>query len=176
MLTQQKRDKMLRFTRERLLNSGNPEQINPEIPVVEQVDLLPYDPKWEFSRNRLILGTLLKIELNFKLKLIIIYIREMCYIGKQLGAGQFGVVFQAKQIGSVNDPEDNNPKTVAVKMIKPTFNNSSSLKSLATELKILIHVGHHLNVVNLLGACTKEIVHGTLTIKLYGRNEAYNYC
>lgn len=24
-----------------------------------------------------------------------------------------------------------------------------------SELKILIHIGHHLNVVNLLGACTK---------------------
>lgn len=24
-----------------------------------------------------------------------------------------------------------------------------------TELKILNHIGHHLNVVNLLGACTK---------------------
>lgn len=25
-----------------------------------------------------------------------------------------------------------------------------------TELKILTHIGHHLNVVNLLGACTKQ--------------------
>lgn len=25
-----------------------------------------------------------------------------------------------------------------------------------SELKILIHIGHHLNVVNLLGACTKR--------------------
>lgn len=25
-----------------------------------------------------------------------------------------------------------------------------------SELKILIHIGHHLNVVNLLGACTKQ--------------------
>lgn len=28
-------------------------------------------------------------------------------------------------------------------------------KALMSELKILIHIGHHLNVVNLLGACTK---------------------
>ena len=29
-------------------------------------------------------------------------------------------------------------------------------KALMTELKILTHIGHHLNVVNLLGACTKQ--------------------
>lgn len=31
----------------------------------------------------------------------------------------------------------------------------SEHKALMTELKILIHIGQHLNVVNLLGACTK---------------------
>lgn len=78
--------------------------------------------------------------------------------GKQLGSGQFGVVFQAKQFSAVIDPiKDNNARTVAIKMIKST-SNSSALKSLASELKILIHLGPHLNVVNLLGACTKGIV------------------
>lgn len=32
---------------------------------------------------------------------------------------------------------------------------ASEHKALMTELKILNHIGHHLNVVNLLGACTK---------------------
>uniref|UniRef100_A0A673WC67 receptor protein-tyrosine kinase n=1 Tax=Salmo trutta TaxID=8032 RepID=A0A673WC67_SALTR len=32
---------------------------------------------------------------------------------------------------------------------------SSECRALMSELKILIHIGHHLNVVNLLGACTK---------------------
>lgn len=32
---------------------------------------------------------------------------------------------------------------------------SSEYRALMSELKILIHIGHHLNVVNLLGACTK---------------------
>lgn len=31
----------------------------------------------------------------------------------------------------------------------------SEHRALMSELKILIHIGHHLNVVNLLGACTK---------------------
>ncbi|KAL8190951.1 UNVERIFIED_CONTAM: Vascular endothelial growth factor receptor 1, partial [Gekko kuhli] len=33
---------------------------------------------------------------------------------------------------------------------------ASEYKALMTELKILIHIGHHLNVVNLLGACTRS--------------------
>lgn len=32
---------------------------------------------------------------------------------------------------------------------------TSEYRALMSELKILIHIGHHLNVVNLLGACTK---------------------
>ena len=84
-----------------------------------------------------------------------------------MGAGQFGVVFQAKQIGTVNDTKDNNPRTVAVKMTKPTLNNYSALESLASELKNLIHLGPHVNVVNLLGACTKGSADGWSKISLY---------
>jgi len=78
-----------------------------------------------------------------------------------LGCGQFGVVVQASQIGSVHDPKDYRVRTVAVKMIKSTF-NPASLKSLVSELKILIHLGPHINVVNLLGACTRNILTGSL--------------
>ena len=46
----------MRTTRERLLNSGDPGLINPAISLDEQINLLPYDPKWEFPRNRIILG------------------------------------------------------------------------------------------------------------------------
>jgi len=53
----QKRDRLIRIARERLLcSAGDPDRINPEISVEEQVDLLPYDLKWEFPRNRIILG------------------------------------------------------------------------------------------------------------------------
>lgn len=37
----------------------------------------------------------------------------------------------------------------------PEGATDSEHKALMTELKILNHIGHHLNVVNLLGACTK---------------------
>ena len=43
--------------------------------------------------------------------------------------------------------------TVAVKMVRSTA-DAAALESLVGELKIMIHLGTHLNVVNLMGACT----------------------
>jgi hypothetical protein len=55
---------------------------------------------------------------------------------------------------------DENVTTVAVKMVKPTAKSKDAIVALVRELKILIHLGEHLNVVNLLGACTKTSVRG----------------
>ena len=40
-------------------------------------------------------------------------------------------------------------------MLLPEGATASEHRALMSELKILIHIGNHLNVVNLLGACTK---------------------
>ncbi|XP_041824241.1 vascular endothelial growth factor receptor 1 isoform X2 [Melanotaenia boesemani] len=98
-----------------------------EGPVEEQCKRLQYDPnQWEFPREHLKLG-------------------------KPLGRGAFGKVMQASAfgIGGVTSC-----RTVAVKMLKEGA-TASEHKALMTELKILNHIGNHLNVVNLLGACTK---------------------
>lgn len=42
-----------------MFDKGNPESINPDLPVDEQAELLPYDRKWEFPRERLKLGTVI---------------------------------------------------------------------------------------------------------------------
>jgi len=44
-------------------------------------------------------------------------------------------------------------------MVKSSL-DPTALISLASELKILIHLGPHLNTVNLLGACTKNVMEG----------------
>ena len=107
---------------------GNLEFINTDLNLDEQADLLPYDKSFEFPRNKL----------EFR---------------KQLGAGAFGVVFEAVAKGILNyEPET----TVAVKMVKKQAGNEV-IKALVSELKILIYLGQHLNVVNLLGAVTKNI-------------------
>uniref|UniRef100_H3DHE5 receptor protein-tyrosine kinase n=1 Tax=Tetraodon nigroviridis TaxID=99883 RepID=H3DHE5_TETNG len=98
-----------------------------ECPLEEQNDLLQYDSsRWEFPRDRL-------------------------QLGKTLGHGAFGKVVEASAFGI---DKMSTCKTVAVKMLKGGA-TSNERKALMSELKILIHIGHHLNVVNLLGACTK---------------------
>ncbi|XP_072545272.1 vascular endothelial growth factor receptor 1 isoform X2 [Salminus brasiliensis] len=98
-----------------------------EGPLDEHCDRLQYDPdKWEFPRERL-------------------------QLEKPLGRGAFGKVMQASAFGITNLT---NCTTVAVKMLKEGATPSEH-KALMTELKILNHIGHHLNVVNLLGACTR---------------------
>ncbi|KAF2903028.1 hypothetical protein ILUMI_03160 [Ignelater luminosus] len=115
--------------------NGALECLNPDLGVDDQAELLPYDKKWEFPREKLKLG-------------------------KQLGAGAFGVVMKAEANGIVDGEETT---MVAVKMVKrqadPTY-----IKALASELKIMVHLGKHLNVVNLLGACTKNVAKRELLV------------
>uniref|UniRef100_A0A8C0H6I4 receptor protein-tyrosine kinase n=1 Tax=Chelonoidis abingdonii TaxID=106734 RepID=A0A8C0H6I4_CHEAB len=86
---------------------------------------LPYNEKWEFPRNNL-------------------------QFGKTLGAGAFGKVVEATAFGL--GKEDTVLK-VAVKMLKSTAHTDEQ-EALMSELKIMSHLGHHENIVNLLGACT----------------------
>ncbi|XP_060717273.1 vascular endothelial growth factor receptor 1 isoform X1 [Tachysurus vachellii] len=98
-----------------------------EGPLDEHCDRLQYDAeKWEFPQERL-------------------------QLEKPLGRGAFGKVMQASAFGIANST---GCTTVAVKMLKEGATPSEH-KALMTELKILNHIGHHLNVVNLLGACTR---------------------
>lgn len=78
---------------------------------------------------------------------------NFCFTGKQLGSGAFGVVMKAEADGII-DP--NTRTTVAVKMVKREV-DPLYIRALASELKIMVHLGRHLNVVNLLGACTRNI-------------------
>ncbi|XP_030649990.1 macrophage colony-stimulating factor 1 receptor [Chanos chanos] len=86
---------------------------------------LPYNEKLEFPRDKLKLG-------------------------KVLGAGAFGKVVEATAYGL---GKEDNVTRVAVKMLKASA-HSDEKEALMSELKILSHLGHHKNIVNLLGACT----------------------
>ena len=82
----------------------------------------------------------------------------MCFqLGVQLGSGQFGVVLKADAVGIKGSDEIS--KTVAVKMVRSAANDAA-LKDLVSELKVMIYLGSHLNILNLLGACTKNIHKG----------------
>uniref|UniRef100_A0A7M4FYV5 Platelet-derived growth factor receptor beta n=2 Tax=Crocodylus porosus TaxID=8502 RepID=A0A7M4FYV5_CROPO len=87
---------------------------------------LPYDSSWEVPRDKLVLG-------------------------RMLGSGAFGRVVEATAHGLSHSQSS---MKVAVKMLKSTA-RSSEKQALMSELKIMSHLGPHLNIVNLLGACTK---------------------
>lgn len=70
-----------------------------------------------------------------------------------MGSGAFGVVMKAEARGII---EGEPVSIVAVKMVKKNA-DQSYIKALASELKIMIHLGRHINVVNLIGACTKNV-------------------
>ncbi|KAK1159392.1 platelet-derived growth factor receptor beta isoform X1 [Acipenser oxyrinchus oxyrinchus] len=88
---------------------------------------LPYDSSWEFPRDCLVLG-------------------------RTLGSGAFGRVVEASAHGLSHSQSTTK---VAVKMLKSTAKRSET-QALMSELKIMSHLGPHLNIVNLLGACTKR--------------------
>ncbi|XP_073710507.1 platelet-derived growth factor receptor beta [Misgurnus anguillicaudatus] len=88
---------------------------------------LPYDLAWEMPRDSLVLG-------------------------RTLGSGAFGRVVEATAYGL---GLSQSATKVAVKMLKSTARRSET-QALMSELKIMSHLGPHLNIVNLLGACTKQ--------------------
>ncbi|XP_049548218.1 platelet-derived growth factor receptor alpha-like [Anopheles darlingi] len=107
---------------------GDLDTYNPTLTLNEQADRLPYKTEYEFPRERLTLE-------------------------KPLGEGAFGVVMKGTAIGIVLNESQT---IVGVKMVKNKYDNEA-LYALVAELKIMMHLGQHLNVVNLLGAVTKNI-------------------
>lgn len=130
-----KEEKEMELLNKTLFDKGQVDMFNPDLPLCEQVELLPYDQRWEFPRDRLKLG-------------------------RTLGQGAFGRVVKAEAIGLGLNGQ---PLTVAVKMLKERA-DMSQRKALMAELKILIHLGRHLNIVNILGAVTKNVAKGELMV------------
>lgn len=75
--------------------------------------------------------------------------RDQLVLGQVLGSGAFGCVVEATVSGLIHS---HSITKAAVKMVKE---RSDAVPSLMSELKVLVHLGPHLNVVNLLGACTR---------------------
>ncbi|XP_069070113.1 fibroblast growth factor receptor 1 isoform X1 [Pleurodeles waltl] len=90
---------------------------------------LPEDPRWEFSRDRLILG-------------------------KPLGEGCFGQVVMGEAIG-LDKEKPNRVTKVAVKMLKSDA-TEKDLSDLISEMEMMKMIGKHKNIINLLGACTQD--------------------
>ncbi|XP_068243201.1 vascular endothelial growth factor receptor 1-like isoform X2 [Palaemon carinicauda] len=107
---------------------GAPDRLNPELGLTQQAHLLPCDMQFEIARSRI-------------------------EFGKLIGEGEFGHVFQAKVDGlRANELQT----TVAVKTAK-SRSNEVFRKELIAEVKIMMHIGRHANVLNLLGICSENL-------------------
>ncbi|XP_046482609.1 vascular endothelial growth factor receptor 1-like isoform X2 [Neodiprion pinetum] len=116
-------------------NDGNEMILNPSVAVNDQAELLHYENKYEFPRSLLKLGDILE-------------------------SGTFNVVRkgQAKTIRSHEAVT-----TVAVKTVRATASLDCKT-ALLRELRILCYIGNHLNLVNLLGACTKNLQYSQICV------------
>lgn len=94
---------------------------------------------------------------------ILQYLNLFATSGKQLGSGAFGVVYKAEAFGII---DEGITTTVAVKILKPNTDLFYA-KSLISELNVMTHLGTHLNVVNLLGACTENIRKSNIIITFF---------
>lgn len=95
---------------------------------MEQADLLPYDVSLDFPLRNLTMGI-------------------------RLGHGAFGEVHMADAVGLV----DGEPITkVAVKQVKSPPKDED-IKALITELKVMIHIRKHINIVNIVGVVRENI-------------------
>ncbi|XP_066439369.1 receptor-type tyrosine-protein kinase FLT3 [Eleutherodactylus coqui] len=117
--------------------------------------VLPYDvKKWEFPRENL-------------------------EFGDTIGSGAFGKVVTAKAFGISKSGVS---LQVAVKMLKENA-DASEKDALMSELKMMTQIGHHDNIVNLLGACTASgpiylifeyCPHGDLLNYLKSRRDSFH--
>ncbi|XP_008545784.1 fibroblast growth factor receptor homolog 1 isoform X2 [Microplitis demolitor] len=86
---------------------------------------LPLDSAWELSREHLALGN-------------------------TLGEGAFGKVVRAQ----TNTGKPGIPSVVAVKMLKEGHTDAEMM-DLVSEMEMMKMIGKHVNIINLLGACTQ---------------------
>lgn len=159
--------------------------LDPNVPVDEQIDLLRYDAsRWEFPLEAVDFGPVLGQGAFGKVYRATAYgLRTHCAKAYQMiahvpqrgrGGGRGGG--EEDSTGNRSPNGSGEEVEVAVKMLKH-YATMEQLKSLLSELKILTYVGAHVNTVNLLGACTSNLIKGELYVLMeyccYGNLQQY---
>jgi len=117
--------------------SGDPARLNPTKALNHQAGALSYDARLEVDRSRFT-------------------------VGKMLGAGHFGAVYEGKAEGLLHAGSETR---VAVKTTADAL-ELSQLAALICEMKVMAQLDLHAGLVNLLGCCTTEIEEGRLWLLL----------
>ncbi|KAL9972287.1 hypothetical protein ACROYT_G018570 [Oculina patagonica] len=136
-------------------------QIDPDRSLLEQCNDLPYDADWEFPEERLILGDVLGAG-AFGQVVRAEAIGILALDPRDKSAESFKRRSKIRRSSRAKDLKKeelgggwkNIKVPVAVKTLKEGA-TEAEYKDLASELKILIHLGQHKNIINLLGACTR---------------------
>eukprot|EP00092_Neocalanus_flemingeri_P022472 GFUD01024372.1.p1 GENE.GFUD01024372.1~~GFUD01024372.1.p1 ORF type:complete len:834 (+),score=161.88 GFUD01024372.1:431-2932(+) len=108
--------------------NGDSNKINPDLPMSQQTRILHYDRRFERSKDSFVIGHI-------------------------IGEGQYGTVF----VGNASNIYGPDETKVAVKQVKDTL-DENQINTIIDELKILSNLKMHLNLVNLLGACTSQLM------------------
>uniref|UniRef100_A0A8D1LNR1 Vascular endothelial growth factor receptor 1 n=1 Tax=Sus scrofa TaxID=9823 RepID=A0A8D1LNR1_PIG len=92
--------------------------------------------------------------------LLTLFIRKLKRSSSEIKADYLSIIMDPDEVPLDEQcerlPYDASKWEFARERLKLEGATASEYKALMTELKILTHIGHHLNVVNLLGACTKQ--------------------
>ena len=113
------------------------------------------DALMDGSNNNLLLNNMLKS---------IEFTEDRLELGRVIGQGAYGVVVKAEAIGIEKSIKIT---TVAVKMLKDDADQDQR-NSLISEIRMLLFLGKHLNIVNLLGIVTKKKLMAIVEYCRYG--------
>ena len=117
---------------------GDNSQLNPALPMSQQLGRLHYDRKYERAKESF----------------------SVSYI---LGEGMFGTVYKG-EADNIYGPQQTK---VAVKQVKDLMrSDEDQINSIILELKIMSNLKMHPNLVNLLGACTSRLEYNEIYLLL----------
>lgn len=118
------------------------------------------DTLMDGSNNNLLLNNMLKS---------IEFTEDRLELGRVIGQGAYGVVVKAEAIGIEKSIKIT---TVAVKMLKDDADQDQR-NSLISEIRMLLFLGKHLNIVNLLGIVTKKKLMAIVEYCRYGNMKVH---
>ena len=107
---------------------GQPDKLDADVDLKEQLHHLPYNSSREIGRNQF-------------------------EIGEEIGKGNFGTVCKGKINGLF---ESDSQTTVAIKSVHGST-RESAMGDFLGEIKIMSHTDPHVNLVSMIGACTSEL-------------------